>query len=309
MSDAGPGDEWSSMDDSFRYRRTQSSLRPLVLTALASSLIGAIVVGYFAWRNGPAAPAEPVVQEQALQPEEAAGLRPPSPTPSAAASRAAAADAVQQITQQQGGIDQRLAAAEQRLSRLDLQAQAAAGNAARAEGLLIAFATRRAIEKKAELGYLADQLRLRFGDALPNAVNTVITFSRNPVTVSDLTAELDGLAPDLEKRDTRPSLARFSEQVGQLFTIRRETTPSPQPRMRLDRAHTFLQTGRIDAAIAEVRNMPGAERAQGWLRDAERYEAARRALDLIETSAVLEPNRLRDGAGNRIAQPSPAKAE
>ena len=48
-----------------------------------------------------------------------------------------------QITQQQGGIDQRLAAAEQRLARLDLQAQAAAGNAARAEGLLIAFATRR----------------------------------------------------------------------------------------------------------------------------------------------------------------------
>ena len=297
------------MDDSFRYRRPQSSIRPLVLTALISFVLGAILVGYFVWRERSPASAEPLLQEQALQPEEAAGLRPPSPTPSAAATRAAAADAVQQITQQQGGIDQRLAAAEQRLARLDLQAQAAAGNAARAEGLLIAFATRRAIEKKAELGYLADQLRLRFGDALPNAVNTVITFSRDPVTVSDLTAELDGLGPDLEERDSRPSLSRFSEQLGQLFTIRRETTPSPQPRMRLDRAHTFLQTGRIDAAIAEVRNMPGAERAQRWLRDAERYEAARRALDLIETSAVLEPNRLRDGAGNRISQPSPAKAE
>ncbi len=305
------------MDDTTRIRQFRSNARPIIATALGAFLLGGAVVGYFAWRSGPAAPEEPLTQEQALQPEEAAGLRPPSPgssplpnpTPSATASRAAAAKAVAQITQQQGGIDQRLAAAEQRLARLDLQAQAAAGNAARAEGLLIAFATRRAIEKKAELGYLADQVRLRFGDALPNAVNTVITFSRNPVTISDLTAELEGLAPELEENRQGSGLAQFSEEIGRLFTIRRETTPSPQPQMRLERARTFLQSGRVEAAIAEVRNMPGAESARGWLVDAERYVAARRALDLIETSAVLEPQRLRDGLGNRIAQPSLAEAE
>ena len=66
-------------------------------------------------------------------------------------------------------------------------------------------------------------------------------------------------------------------------------------------------SGRTDSAIAEVRNLPGAESAEGWLRDAERYAAAQRALDLIETAAVLEPRRLRDGAGNRVEQPSPAE--
>lgn len=297
------------MDDSTRIRQRRSNARPIIGTALAAFLLGGALVGYLAWRNGPETPEEPLTQEQALQPEEAAGLRPPSPTPSATASRAAAATAVEQITQQQGGIDQRLAAAEQRLARLDLQAQAAAGNAARAEGLLIAFATRRAIEKKAELGYLADQLRLRFGDALPNAVNTVITFSRDPVTISDLTARLDGLEPELEENRQGSGFAQLSEEIGRLFTIRRETTPSPQPQMRLERARTFLQSGRVEAAIAEVRNMPGAQSAQGWLSDAERYVAARRALDLIETSAVLEPQRLRDGLGNRISQPNLAETE
>ena len=34
---------------------------------------------------------------------------------------------------------------------------------------------------------------------------------------------------------------------------------------------------------------------------------AESALDLIETAAVLEPRRLRDGAGNRIEQASPVQ--
>src|SRR5690606_34403984 len=77
------------------------------------------------------------------------------------------------VAEQQGGLDQRIAAMEQRLARLDLQAAAAEGNAARAEGLLIAFAARRSIERGAQLGYLADQLQLRFGNAQPVAVRTV----------------------------------------------------------------------------------------------------------------------------------------
>ena len=200
-----------------------------------------------------------------------------------------------------------MAAAEQRLARLDLQAQAAAGNTARAEGLLIAFATRRALEKGAELGYLADQLRLRFGDAMPNAVDTIIRTSRDPITLDQLIARLEGLSPRLAKASEQDGFARFTEELSQLFVVRRESAPSPQPQRRLDRARLFLESGRTDSAIAEVRNLPGADRAEGWLRDAERYAAAQRALDLIETAAVLEPRRLRDGAGNRIEQPSPAE--
>ena len=293
------------MDDFSSNRRSRKTMRPMLLAVAGSFALGAGLVGYIAYRMNSAQE-----QAEAASPQTAIAAQPetdasPLPTPTTSAARRSA-EAVEQMAETQGGIDQRLAAAEQRLSRLDLQAQAAAGNAARAEGLLIAFAIRRAIDKGAQLGYLADQLRLRFGDALPNAVNTILTFSRDPVTLDQLTARLDGLSPQLQSGDQRGGFERFTDELGALFTVRRESAPSPQPEMRIERARLFLLSGRTGDAITEVRNMPGAVRAQGWLRDAERYEATQRSLDLIETAAVLEPRRLRDGAGNRISQPSPA---
>ena len=292
------------MEDFSSTRRARGSLRPMLLAVAGAFALGAGVAGYVAWRMDAA---EDVATEPRRSAQELA-VEGSEPTPSPSASEsAAAAQAVERVAEQQGGIDQRLAAAEQRLARLDLQAEAAAGNVARAEGLLIAFATRRAIDKGAELGYLADQLRLRFGDALPNAVNTILTFSREPVTLDQLLFRLDGLAPQLQSGEGKPSLERFADELGSLFTIRRESAPSPQPQQRLERARLFLESGRPDSAIAEIRNLPGAVNAEGWLRDAERYASVQRALDLIETSAVLEPRRLRDGAGNRIEQPSPVE--
>tara|TARA_R110000751_G_scaffold2018_18_gene10662 strand:- start:448704 stop:449585 length:882 start_codon:yes stop_codon:yes gene_type:complete len=284
-------------------RRKVPSVRPVMVAVLASFLLGGAIAGYAVYtlteRDEPASqPA--TVETQSL----ASPTSEPTPTPSASQ---AAQEAVDRVAEQQGGLDTRLAAAEQRLARLDLQAQAAAGNTARAEGLLIAFATRRALEKGAELGYLADQLRLRFGDAMPNAVDTIIRTSRNPITLDQLIARLEGLSPKLAEPSSQNGFARFGEELSQLFVVRRESAPSPQPQRRLDRARLFLESGRTDSAIAEVRNLPGAENAEGWLRDAERYATLQRSLDLIETAAVLEPRRLRDGAGNRIDQPSPAE--
>jgi hypothetical protein len=218
---------------------------------------------------------------------------------------AVATKEVERVSEQQGGLDQRLAAAEQRLARLDLQAQAAAGNAARAEGLLIAFASRRAVERGVELGYLADQLRLRFGDAWPNAVRTIIAFSRDPVTLDQLLTRLEALGPQLNEGDKSLSWGGFKRELGQLFVIRRQDTPSPQPEKRLERTRMFLETGRIDAAIGEVRNLPGAAKADSWIADAVRYRDVMEALDRVETAAVLEPRMLRDGAGNPVEQRSP----
>lgn len=293
------------MDDYISTRRKGPSARPVLVAVLASFLLGGAIVGYavYSMTDRDAPETASTAQDPQLLASPTAD---PTPTPSATASEAAQ-QAVKRVEQQQGGIDQRLAAAEQRLARLDLQAQAAAGNAARAEGLLIAFATRRALEKGAELGYLADQLRLRFGDALPNAVDTIIRTSRDPITLDQLIARLEGLSPRLAQPNDQRGWARFGEELSQLFVIRRESAPSPQPERRLERARLFLESGRTQSAIAEVRNLPGADEAEGWIRDAERYAAAQRALDLIETAAVLEPRRLRDGAGNRIEQPSPAE--
>src|SRR5690606_16429211 len=121
----------------------------------------------------------------------------PSAEPGPAPDTAAAPPAVEAspAPAQPGSVAERIAAMEQRLARLDFQASAAAGNASRAESLLIAFASRRAIERGSPPGYLEDQLRLRFGEARPNAVDTVIATGRDPVTLDQLLTRLDGLAP------------------------------------------------------------------------------------------------------------------
>ena len=233
----------------------------------------------------------------------------PSPLPSASESVATVAEAraavqrVERVAEQQGGLDARVAAMEQRLTRIDLQTQAAAGNAARAEGLLIAFATRRAIERGEPLGYLADQLRLRFGDARPNAVRTLIAASQDPITVDQLLARLDALAPKLADAPKEDGiLSRLSRELSAAFVVRHENTPSPAAERRLERARLFLQSGRADDAVTEVRNLPNAAAAREWITDAQRYVAAHSALELLETAAVLDQRELRDGDGERVEQ-------
>jgi hypothetical protein len=283
----------------------------LLLAAMLAFLAGGGLVGWVMWYNlsGQRAGAPPAATAVAPGARTAGTPAPPaalaaSPTPLAAAA-IKAEQAVERVEEQQGGIDQRLAAAEQRLTRLDLQAQAAAGNAARAESLLIAFATRRAVERGAELGYLADQLRLRFGDQWPNAVGTIIDFARNPVRLDSLVARLEGLGPQLQETSEGPSWGAFKRELKELFVFRRETTPSPQPQKRLERARWALEQGRYQAAIDEVKGMPGAAKAESWIADAERYRKAMDALEVIETAAVLDQRGLRDGAGNPVRQLSP----
>ncbi len=308
------GAERTLMETQYGKRSQSLSTRAIVLAALVAFVMGGGLVGWVVWYN---------LQPDRVRPSQAAAVEkgaaqapdlsetqsaiptsgPSAASPAAMATRAS--EAATRAAEQQGGLDQRLAAAEQRLARLDLQSQAAASNTARAEGLLIAFATRRAVERGAELGYLADQLRLRFGDQWPNAVSTIIDFSRKPVRLDSLAARLEGLGPQLRERDAGPSLATFHREISQLFVVRRESTPSPQPERRLERARWALEQGRYQTAIDEVRNMPGASKAESWIADAERYRDVMRALETIETAAVLDQRGLRDGAGNPVHTLSP----
>ena len=196
----------------------------------------------------------------------------------------------------------RVAELEQRLSRITLQAESASGNASRAEGLLVAFAVRRALDRGLSLGYLDAQLRLRFGDDQPNAVKTIIDTSRDPVTLEQLRAELDALAPQLVGRGTEGGGSLWTglrRELGELFVVRPAGTQSTRASERLDRARRYLAAGQVDMAIAEVEAMPGVDAAHVWLIDARRYHEARRALDLIETAAILEP---RDSPAAAVAQ-------
>jgi hypothetical protein len=278
----------------------------LLLALLAAFVAGGGLVGWGVWYSlQPDGDTAPATAEAPAGRAPGADLAPvaASSAPALAADNAAqAVKAVSRVAEQQGGLDQRLAAAEQRLARLDLQAQAAAGNAARAESLLIAFATRRAVERGAELGFLSDQLRLRFGDGWPNAVSTIIEFSRNPVRLDALVARLEGLGPTLRSSNEGPSWAAFKREMSELFVFRRENTPSPQPERRLERARWALEQGRYQNAIDEVKGMPGAAKADAWIKDAERYRKVMEALEVIETAAVLDQRGVRDGAGNPVRQ-------
>jgi hypothetical protein len=205
-----------------------------------------------------------------------------------------------------GGVETRLALLEDRLSRIDGQATAASGNAARAEALLIAYAARRRIDKGEPLGFVADQLKLRFAGAQPEAVDTIVAAAKTPITLDQLSAQLDLLAPALAgTRRDESTWTRVRREVSSLFVVRRSPVPAQTPQDRVARARLMLASGQIDGAIAEVERLPGAEEAHGWAEAAHRYEDAQRALDVIETTAMLDPHALRDANGKPVDQPSP----
>jgi len=203
-------------------------------------------------------------------------------------------------------LDSRVVQLEERLNRITVEAQAASGNAARAEGLLVAFAARRALDSGTPLGYVEGQLRLRFGQAQPRAVATIINAAQEPITLADLRGGLASIADELTTPGPQTSWwEAFQHEAQELVTIRRASTPSPQPEAAMGRALRYIDAGRVSAALAEVERMPGRAAAERWMQYARRYLEARRALDLIETAAILEPRQVRAADGSAVTQTSP----
>ena len=182
----------------------------------------------------------------------------------------------------------RIAALESRLAAIESQAQAAAGSAGRADAMLVAFAARRAIDRGVALGYLEPLLIQRFGREHQPAVATVITASRDPVRLDSLIADYEALGPSL--RGGGPEEGwwdAFRRELGTIVSIHRADTPSPQPQARYERAKARLEAGEVDAALVETMRLPGAANASSWIARARRYIAAHRALDQIESAALL----------------------
>ena len=292
-----PDDYFTRTQAAAATRRGGPSLRAVLGTALLAFIGGAALVGWLVWDGRVT-----LTQGDTAAPKAAstsfANLPKPAASPSAAASSAAAQDAAL------GGMDQRIAALEQRLTRIDLQAAASEGNTARAEALLVAFAARRALERGAPLGYLADQLKLRFGEAQPGAVATVIDTAQNPVTLDRLAGQFDALAPTLINAPRGESgWDQFTRELSGLFVIRHGDGPTARPEQRLDRIRVLLRTGQIDAALADAARLPGAAAAADWTSAARRYAAGQRALDLIETTALMDTQRLKTASGKPVEQP------
>jgi len=247
-------------------------LRTLLIVALAF-VAGIAAMGYALHRWQDAARMLDIAPEPAAPaPTPSYALRAPTPPPSA------------------GQLDRRMAEIEGRMSQIDARARAAVGNADRAEGLLVAFAARRALDRGVPLGYIEGLLRERFGGSQPQAVATIIAGARQPVTLDQLRSGLAEAAPALMTADPDDGWwTALQRELRGLVVLRKADAPSAAPNDRLLRARTALEAGQVDAALAEVARLPGHDRADVWISSARRYVSARSALDMIETAALLAP--------------------
>ena len=210
---------------------------------------------------------------------------PPPPAPPPTPQRTVAPPQQPQVTPMQSA---QVAQLEQRLARVENASQRAEGFAGRADALVVAFAARRAIDRGVALGYLENLLVDRFGQQHQQAVATIITNSHQPVRLNDLIAEYDTLGPTLRGGGPQDSWwINFKREIGSLVEVHRTDRPSTNADARYNRAMLRLSSGDVDQALAETMRLPGAARAGDWTTKARRYVAVHRALDEIESAALL----------------------
>jgi TolA-binding protein len=185
-------------------------------------------------------------------------------------------------------IAEQIGQLQARLQRMETENQESQGSAGRADALLIAFAARRAIERGVRLGYLEPLLLDRFGTEHSQAVATIITGSRSPVRLTGLIAQYQDLEPKLVGPAPNEGLwTGIKRGLSSMVTIHAADRPSSQPQARYDRALSYLMAGEVDSGLAETMRLPGAPFAREWIDSARRYIAVHRALDEIESAALV----------------------
>jgi hypothetical protein len=244
-----------------------------LLIALVFILLGA---GAAIWGLAHYPPAARVLGVVPAAPQPAITAPKPAVAPPSPAAAPLAAD------------NARIAELEQRLSAVENATQRAEGFAGRADALVVAFAARRAIDRGVALGFLENLLVDRFGAQHQAAVATIVTASHQPVRLEDLTSEYESLAPQLRRGGPEDSWwTNFKREMGSIIEIHRADQPAVNAEVRYNLALQRLSMGDVDQALAETMRMPGAARAGDWVAKARRYVAAHRALDEIESAALL----------------------
>lgn len=231
-----------------------------------------------------------------LQPDESAATRPVTSTTANQFTPAAPLDANGEpnsdpavLATREAALAAQLTALEARTAAVSADAAAASGQAGRAEAVLTLAATRRAIDRGQPLGYLEEQLRQRFGTLQPRAVNYLIQAAHHAVTLEDLRQGLDAIAPEIAGPADDGWFSGLRREMSTLIVLHKAGTPSPLPADRLDRIRRLLDAGQVQAARAEVQRLPGVDDAANWMTAAERYILARRALDILENTALSMP--------------------
>src|SRR5437667_343372 len=106
--------------------------------------------------------------------------------------------------------------------------------------------------------------------------------------VEALTSEYEGLGAELRRGGPQDSWwTNFKRELGSVVEIHRAERPAVNPEARYNRALQRLSSGDVDQALAETMRLPGAGNAADWVGKARRYVAAHRALDEVESAALL----------------------
>ena len=272
--------------DLYEERRSRTWLW-IMLLLLVTFVGGMAAMGYAVTHDARTARMLHLVSADQARAEAALAqrivVRPPQPATPASSSTPDATDP-------QTGA--RLATLEDKVDDIEAQAKEATGDASRAEGLLVTFAARRALDRGVELGYIEGLLRQRFGGTQPQAVATILSASHQPVTLADLQNGLDAVAPVLSAGGAPQQSwwQSFRQELTAVVVVRRVGEPSSQPADRVARAQRMLEAGQVDAALAEVARLPDHRPADKWILSARRYLTSRAALDQIETAALLAPS-------------------
>lgn len=208
------------------------------------------------------------------------------PAQTAATAPPPAAD-VATLAAREQALAARLDVLDSRIQASDADARTAASYAGRAEAMMLVFSARRAIERGQPLGFVANELKTRFGTIDPRAVATVVRGAGEPVTLEDLRLAFDQIAPRLSAGAPGEGWwDALRREASTLVIVRKETAASPHPRARLARARRMLGQGHVEAALAEIARLPGAQGAESWMAAASRYVETRAALDSLEAAAV-----------------------
>ncbi|MEO7277709.1 MAG: hypothetical protein ABIW33_06780 [Sphingomicrobium sp.] len=201
---------------------------------------------------------------------------------------------------QSPAVAAKVAQLESRLARVEDATHRTEGSVGRADALVIAFAARRAIDRGIALGYLENLLAERFGHDHQQAIAAIITESHQPVRLDQLNAEYDALGPQLRRGGSSEGWwAGFRRELGSVIEVHRAESPPANAEARFNSARQRLGAGEVDQALAETMRLPGAAGASDWVARARRYIAVHRALDEIESAALLpDPSQSPDIAGS-----------
>ena len=275
------------------------SFRTVLLIALSGIILG---VGLVIWGLS----SSPTIREYLFGSATPIASEPPILSVSPPAPAGVVGPSIEPLAVQD---DARIAALEARVADLGRATANQSGGSGRAEGLLLAFAARRALDRGLALGYIEGQLNAHFGQRQPRAVAMIIAAARQPVTLDALKSELGELVPKLAGKNANESWwSGVTQSLSHLFIVRNADAPSTMPAERLTRASDAISLGRVDQALAEVARLPNRDLAADWMAKARRHVEAYRALDLLEASAIVGGDAPSPPAPS-IALPEPETSE